>query len=124
MEPYKLGEMEGRLAELIWAHAPVSTRTLIGLCAEAFGWKRTTTYTMLKRLCERGIFASQDGMVTALLAREDFQAAQGEQFLNETFGGSLPRFLAAFTRRRSLSGQEIQEIQKLIEDYDSGEGEK
>ncbi len=124
MEPYKLGEMEGRLAELIWAHAPVSTRNLIGLCAEAFGWKRTTTYTMLKRLCERGIFASQDGMVTALLAREDFQAAQGEQFLNETFGGSLPRFLAAFTRRRSLSGQEIQEIQKLIEDYDSGEGEK
>ena len=116
--------MEGRLAELIWAHAPVSTRNLIGLCAEAFGWKRTTTYTMLKRLCERGIFASQDGMVTALLAREDFQAAQGEQFLNETFGGSLPRFLAAFTRRRSLSGQEIQEIQKLIEDYDSGEGEK
>lgn len=124
MEPYKLGEMEGKLADLIWAHVPVSTRELVGLCAETFGWKRTTTYTMLRRLCERGIFAAREGRVTALLAREDFQAAQGEQFLNETFGGSLPRFLAAFTRRRALSGQEIREIQKLIEDYgsDSGEG--
>ncbi len=121
METYKLGEMEGRLAELIWDHAPLSTRELVGLCGGAFDWKRTTTYTMLKRLCQRGIFSAENGTVTALLSREEFQAAQGEQFVEETFGGSLPRFLAAFTRRRALSEEEIREIQNLIDRYEEKE---
>ena len=121
METYKLGEMEGRLAELIWNHAPLSTRELVGLCGVAFDWKRTTTYTMLKRLCQRGIFSAENGTVTALLSREEFQAAQGEQFVEETFGGSLPRFLAAFTRRRALSEEEIREIQNLIDRYEEKE---
>lgn len=114
METYKLGEMEQRFAELIWKRAPVRTRELVEACARDFGWKRTTTYTMLKRLCERGIFALEEGCVTARMTREEFQAAQGEQFLSENFGGSLPGFIAAFTRRNRLSDGEIEEIEALI----------
>ncbi len=115
MEPYKLGEMEQQFADLIWACAPVSMRALTDQCERAFGWKRTTTYTMLKRLCGRGLFERRDGQVTVLMKREEFQAAQGEQFINETFGGSLPRFLAAFTRRNRLTDSEVAEIERLIE---------
>ena len=117
MEKYKLGEMEQKFADLIWEHEPVSSRTLTELCEKAFSWKRTTTYTMLKRLCERKIFQNDSGTVTSLMSKSEFGAAQGEQFLTETFDGSLPRFLAAFTRRKKLSEKEIKEIQKLIDDH-------
>ncbi len=118
MDPYKLGEMEQKFADLIWQHAPIRSRELTVLCAQAFGWKRTTTYTMLKRLCERRLFVNDKGTVSVRMTKEEFQAAQGEQFVSETFGGSLPRFLAAFTTRRKLSSQEIQEIKKLICEYE------
>ena len=117
MEKYKLGEMEQKIADLIWANEPLSSRTLTELCEKAFSWKRTTTYTMLKRLCERAIFQNESGTVTSLMSKSEFGAAQGEQFLTETFDGSLPRFLAAFTRRKKLSEKEIKEIQKLIDDH-------
>ena len=117
MEKYKLGEMEQKFADLIWANEPVSSRALTKLCEKAFSWKRTTTYTMLKRLCEREIFQNESGTVTSLMSKSEFGAAQGEQFLTETFDGSLPRFLAAFTRRKKLSEKEIKEIQKLIDDH-------
>ena len=117
MEKYKLGEMEQKFADLIWEHEPVSSRRLTELCEKAFSWKRTTTYTMLKRLCEREIFQNDRGTVTSLMSKSEFGAAQGEQFLTETFDGSLPRFLAAFTRRKKLSEKEIKEIQKLIDDH-------
>ncbi len=117
MEPYKLGELEQRFADIIWEHEPVSSRTLTELCAEAFEWKRTTTYTMLKRLCDRGIFANNGGTVTSLMSKAEFGAAQGEQLLNESFGGSLPKFLAAFTRRKKLSAKEISEIKELIDEH-------
>ena len=117
MEKYKLGEMEQKFADLIWANEPVSSRALTELCEKAFSWKRTTTYTMLKRLCEREIFQNDRGTVTSLMSKSEFGAAQGEQFLTETFDGSLPRFLAAFTRRKKLSEKEIKEIQKLIDDH-------
>ena len=120
MEPYKLGEMEQRFADMIWEQAPIASGALAKLCEEAFGWKRTTSYTMLKRLCERGIFANQGGTVTVLMSKEEFQAAQGEQFLNENFNGSLPQFLLAFSRRKKLSGQEVEELKKLIEEYEEG----
>ena len=120
MEQYKLGEMEQRFAELIWDHEPVSSRTLTELCAEAFDWKRTTTYTMLRRLCDRGLFQNQNGTVSALLSKSDFQAGQGEQFLNDTFDGSLPQFFAAFTRRNKLSEKERNEIQRLIDEHKEG----
>lgn len=121
MKQYKLGEMEQKFADIIWSNAPVSSRELTKLCEEAFGWKRTTTYTMLKRLCDRKLFANENGTVSVLMHKEDFHAAQGEQFLNETFDGSLPRFLVAFSRRKKLSSQEITELKKLIDEYEEDE---
>ncbi|HKL10382.1 MAG TPA: BlaI/MecI/CopY family transcriptional regulator [Clostridia bacterium] len=120
MKKYKLGEMEQRFANLIWENAPIKTRDLITLCAEEFNWKRTTTYTMLKRLCDREIFVNDNGEVKILLKKEDFLAEKGEEFLEETFEGSLPRFLTAFIRRKKLSVKEIQEIQQLIDGYKEG----
>lgn len=117
MLQYKLGEMEQKFADLIWESEPISTRTLTEVCAEAFAWKRTTTYTMLKRLCERGIFQNHSGTVSSLMSKNEFGAAQGEQFLNESFDGSLPKFLAAFTRRKKLSAKEINEIRQLIDEH-------
>ncbi len=117
MEKYKLGEMEQRFADIIWDKAPIKTRDLIEICAEEFEWKRTTTYTMLKRLCERGIFQNENGTVIVSIVKEDFLAEKGEEFLEESFKGSLPSFLAAFTRRKKLSEKEIEEIQQLIDGY-------
>lgn len=118
MEQYRLGEMESRFADLIWESAPIASGELAKLCEKAFAWKRTTAYTMLKRLCEKGLFANESGTVTVQMAREEFEALQGEQFIRETFAGSLPRFLAAFSRRNRLSEKEITELKKLIEEYE------
>ncbi len=118
MEQFKLGEMEQRFAEMIWKKAPIASGELAKLCGEAFGWKRTTAYTMLKRLCDRRIFANQDGMVVALMSREEFQAARGEQFINEAFDGSLPRFLAAFSQRKKMSEKEVEALKKIIEEME------
>ena len=111
---YKLGSMETRFAELIWCHAPVSSGELVKICQKELEWKKSTTYTMLRRLCQRGIFQNQDGMVSALLSREEFHALQSEKFIADTFQGSLPAFLAAFTRRKKLTDQEIRELEELI----------
>ena len=114
MEDYKLGPMETRFAELIWCHAPVSSGELVKICQKELEWKKSTNYTMLRRLCQRGIFQNQDGMVSALLSREEFHALQSEKFIADTFQGSLPAFLAAFTRRKKLTDQEIRELEELI----------
>ena len=117
MEQYKLGDMEQRFAEIIWDSEPVTSRVLTELCEKEFNWKRTTTYTMLKRLCEREIFQNQGCTVTSLMSKEEFKTGQGEQFINETFKGSLPQFIAAFTRIKKLSDAEISEIERLISDH-------
>lgn len=118
MEQYKLGEMEQKFADLIWAHAPIRSGELVKLAQDAFAWKRTTTYTMLKRLCDRKLFINEGGTVSVLMSKEAFQGAQGEQFLNETFDGSLPRFLAAFSQRQKLGSKEIEALKKLIDEYE------
>lgn len=123
MEQYKLGEMEQRFADMIWEQAPIPSGQLAKLCESVFGWKRTTSYTMLKRLCDRRIFCNQNGMVEILMSKEEFQASKGEQFINENFDGSLPQFLTAFSRRKKLTGREVAELKKLIEEYEEG-GEK
>jgi len=120
MELYKLGEMEQKFADIIWTNEPVSSRTLTEICEKEFTWKRSTTYTMLKRLCDRKIFENNNGTVTALMSKNEFGAAQGEQFLTDSFDGSLPQFLAAFTRRKKLSSKDISEIQRLIDEYKEG----
>lgn len=96
MNKYRLGKMERRFAELIWDTEPINSGDLVKLCAQQFGWKKSTTYTMLKRLCDRGLFKNENAVVSALMTREEFLAHQSERFLNETFDGSLPLFLAAF----------------------------
>jgi len=115
MLDYKLGAMETKFAELMWNNEPISSGDLVKLCEKELAWKKSTTYTMLRRLCERGIFQNKDGIVSSLMSRQEFQALQSEQFVKETFDGSLPQFLAAFTLRKKLSEKEIDELRKLID---------
>jgi len=114
MSELKMGVIESRFADMIWTHEPVSSSELVKLAAQELSWKKSTTYTVLKRLCERGIFQNQDGIVTSLISKREFYAVQSEQFVEETFSGSLPAFLAAFTTRKKLSEAEINELQELI----------
>ncbi len=111
---WKLGKMEARFAELIWRNAPISSGELVKLCQRELEWKKSTTYTMLRRLCQRGIFENREGTVVSLLTREEVLAQQSESFLEETFQGSLPQFLAAFTAREPLTEEEIRELEALI----------
>lgn len=114
MDEMKLGVVEGRFADIVWANAPLSTKELVTLCAEELEWKRTTTYTVLKKLCERGLFSTEDSTVSVRLSKEEFYARQSEQFVEETFDGSLPAFIAAFTARKPLSEAEREDILRMI----------
>lgn len=117
MGEMQMGAVESRFADIVWQNEPISTTELVKRCENRFKWKKTTTYTVLKRLCEKGIFQNNKGTVTSLLSREDFYARQSEKFVDETFGGSLPAFLAAFTHRKALSEDEINELSRMIESY-------
>ena len=117
MTDYRLGEIEMRFAELIWQNEPVASGDLVKLAEKALCWKKTTTYTILRRLCEREIFQNKDSVVTSLLSKEEFLAGQSEKFVEETFSGSLPHFLAAFSSRKKLSDKEIDEIQHFIDEH-------
>ena len=118
MDDKKLGLVESKFADIIWAHAPIHSRELVKLCEEELNWKKPTTYTVLRRLCERGIFQNQGSIVSACISREEFYAMQSERFVEEHFSGNLPSFLAAFTRRRSLSRAEIDEIRRMIDEFE------
>lgn len=115
MAEYKLGEVESVFADIIWNNEPLSSRRLAELAEARLNWKRTTTYTILKRLCDRELFQNNNGTVTSRISREEFFARQSEQFVENTFQGSLPAFLAAFGSRKKLSDQEIDELQKIID---------
>ena len=116
MMQYKLGEVESAFAALIWDHEPLPSSRLVELCAKELDWKKSTTYTVLRRLCQRGIFQNEGGTVTSLLSREEFMARQSEEFVDQTFEGSLPKFLTAFATRKKLSGEEIEQLQRLIDE--------
>ena len=115
MAEYKLGEVESIFADIIWNNEPLSSRRLAELAEARLNWKRTTTYTILKRLCDRELFQNNNGTVTSCISREEFYARQSERFVEDTFQGSLPAFLAAFGSRKKLSDQEIDELQKIID---------
>lgn len=115
MAVYKLGAVEARFAELIWENEPLPSNRLAKLAEQELDWKKSTTYTILKRLCERGLFQNEGGQVSSLVSREEFQAAQSEQFVEEAFGGSLPAFVAAFGSRRRLTDSELDELERLVE---------
>lgn len=116
MKDYRLGEIEMRFAEIIWQNEPLSSGELVKLCEEKLKWKKSTTYTILHRVCDRELFQNENSIVTSLVSKEEFLAGQSEKFVEDTFEGSLPRFLAAFTTRNKLSEKEIQELQKIIEE--------
>ena len=115
MSELRMGAIESHFADMIWENEPVPSPELVKLAERELNWKKSTTYTVLKRLCERGIFQNQSGIVTSLMSRKDFYAVQSETFVEETFSGSLPAFLAAFTTRKKLSEEEIAELQALID---------
>lgn len=114
MAEYRLGEIESRFANLIWENEPLSSGELAKLCEKELHWKKSTTYTILHRVCERGLFQNRKGVVTSLVGREEFYAMQSKQFVEESFGGSLPKFLAAFASRSKLSEEEIRQLQEII----------
>lgn len=115
METPKIFESEYRFCLILWEHEPVTTTELVKLCQARLGWKRTTTYTVIKRLAERGILQNQDGVVTALVSREQAQVSELDELMEKKFQGSLPAFLAAFARRQALSEKEVEEIRRIIE---------
>ena len=117
MNDMKLGLVESKFADIVWQNEPLSSRTLVELCQQELEWKKSTTYTVLKKLCDRGIFRNQDGTVTSLISKENFYAMQSEKFVEETFAGSLPAFLAAFTTRRNLTAEDIAQIRAMIDGF-------
>ena len=110
----RLGPVEQRFAELIWDNAPIGSGELVKLCQKELQWKKPTTYTVLRKLCERGLFQNTDGSVKVLISKEEYMSLQSQQFVEETFSGSLPAFLAAFTAKKALSEKEIVEIESMI----------
>ena len=115
MIEYKLGEVEMKFADIIWENEPLSSGQLVKLCEDKLQWKKSTTYTILRRVCERGLFKNEEGMVSANVTKQEFLSNKTEQFIEETFQGSLPGFIAAFTSNRKLSDEEVEELKKLIE---------
>lgn len=115
MEDLRLGVVEARFADIVWEHAPMTTRQLVDICAKELNWKRPTTYTVLRKLCERGMFKTENSMVTVLIRRDEYYAIRGEQLVDAAFDGSLPAFIAAFTTRKQLTTEEIEEIKKLVD---------
>ena len=117
MSDYKLSQSEEKFAELIWQNEPISSGDLVKLCEKELAWKKSTTYTVLKILCEKGIFQNQNAVVTSLIKKEEFNARQSRRFVEDTFGGSLPKFLTAFIGGKKLSNRQAEELKKLIDEY-------
>lgn len=115
MAEMRFGAVEGHFAEIVWDHAPLTTRELVDLCAKELNWKRTTTYTVLKKMCNRGILDMTNSLVTVLIDRDEFHARQSEEFVEENFNGSLPAFIAAFTQKKELSQKDLEEIRKMMD---------
>jgi predicted transcriptional regulator len=112
-----LGEVQEHFAELVWANEPIASGDLVRLCEKELKWKKPTTYTVLRKLCEKGLMRNDDGVVTTLMTREDFYSAKSEQIVEDSYEGSLPAFIAAFTSRKKLSSKEVDEIQQMIDRF-------
>ncbi|MGM9659254.1 MAG: BlaI/MecI/CopY family transcriptional regulator [Faecousia sp.] len=113
----KVYDSEYRFCQILWEHEPVKSRELVRLCQEQLGWKATTTYTVIKRLSQRGVLKNEDTIVTSLVSKEDVQAAELEELVDKTFDGSLPAFVAAFTRHQKITEKEIDAVQEMIDRY-------
>ena len=117
MSEMELGAVQAEFAELIWEREPIGSGELVKLCNEKFDWKKSTTYTVLKKLCEKGLFKNEDGIVTSVLSREEYYSRRSGQFVKETFHGSLPAFIAAFASGNKLTEREVDEIQNMIDQF-------
>lgn len=117
MKQERLSDMELRFVQLVWDREPLGSGKLVTLCAEQFGWKKSTTYTVLKKLCQRGILQNNDAVVTALVSRESYHQRQSRRFVEDAFGGSLPGFLTAFMGGKKLTRRETEELKALIDRY-------
>ena len=118
MSDLTMGAVEAKFADIIWQSEPITSTELWKKSEKLLGWKKSTAFTVLKRLCDKGIFKNEGGCVTSKISRDEFYSAQSEQFVEETFNGSLPAFLAAFTKRKSLSSEEIRDLKRLIDEYE------
>lgn len=117
MITYVMTQAENELAQIIWEAEPVQSGQLVKLAAERLGWKKSTTYTVLRKICENGIFQNNDTIVSSLMSREEYARRKGENYLEENYGGSLPKFVAAFLQHKKLSRKDLEELEKLIDDY-------
>lgn len=117
METPKIFESEYRFCLILWAHEPVKSSELVALCREQLGWKPTTTYTVIKRLAQRGVLVNEDTVVRSLVSKDEVQAAEIDEMVEKKFEGSLPAFLAAFTRHRKMTDREIDQVQRMIDEY-------
>lgn len=117
MAVYIMTDAEMQLARLIWENEPLPSGELVKIAAEKLGWKKSTTYTVLRKICENGIFTNQSSTVSALMSMDEYTRQKGERYLDEHYGGSLPNFVAAFLDKKRLSKREIEELSKMIEDY-------
>ena len=120
MAEIELGEVQTAFAEIVWKNEPVSSGELVKICRDELDWKKSTTYTVLRKLCEKGIFKNVDGIVSSVMSREQFYSAKSEKFVEDTFNGSLPQFIAAFMSGKKITEKEADEIQKLIDDFKGG----
>ena len=121
MSTPKVFESEYRFCLILWEHEPIKTTELVTLCGEQLGWKPTTTYTVIKRLSERGILENNNKIVTSLVSKDEVQAAEINEMVEKTFEGSLPAFIAAFTKHQKISEEEIDAVQQMIDRYRKGE---
>lgn len=117
MKEYKLAESEEKFAELIWKNEPIGSGDLVKLCEKEMNWKKSTTYTVLKKLCEKGIFQNENAVVSSRITKDEYYAKQSIRFVEDTFGGSLPKFITAFISGKKLSKHQAEELKKLIDEH-------
>ena len=118
MQELQLGVAESRFADVIWGSEPITSSELVKKCEQLFQWKKSTTFTVLKRLIEKGIFKNESGTVTSLISRDDFYTRQSERLISRAFDGSLPTFVAAFSQRKPLTKEEVDELRRFIDAYE------
>ena len=117
MKEIELGDVQAAFADIIWNNEPIGSGELVKICEKELNWKKPTTYTVLRKLCEKGLFKNEDGVVTSVISRDEFNASKSEKFVEDTYEGSLPAFIAAFMSHKKISKSEIDEIQKMINEY-------
>lgn len=113
----ELGAIQERFADIVWANEPVGSGELVKICEKELNWKKATTYTVLRKLCEKGLLKNENGVVSSLISKEEFYSAKSEQIIEESYEGSLPAFIAAFISRKTLTVKEADEIQKMIDTF-------